>query len=263
MRINAKGLTDVLGSFAKAHGHEVLAALGISGFIGAIVLAANASPAAQKDICKAEEEKGEPLTKMEMVKVAGKHYIPTAVSAVGATACIVGSTMIENKKFAAIATLCQITEDNLRGLKNQMINSIGEKKANDIVEEAAASKVSDIRVEENTIVPTKYGESVFYDPWSGNFFGCTKDRVEKAVNAINLRLTGVDFVSLNEFYDELDAPNTQLGNYAGFTSRLGENLNMAYGYGPSKDGRSCTVMDYNVYLEDSYRKMTGIGEVLM
>lgn len=263
MRINAKGLTDALGNFAKAHGHEVLAALGISGFIGAIVLAAKASPAAQKDICKAEEEKGEPLTKVEMAKVAGKHYIPAAVSAVGATACIVGSTMIENKKFAAIATLCQITEDNLRSLKNQMINSIGEKKTTDVVEEATASKVADIHVEDSMIIPTKYGESVFYDPWSGNFFGCTKDRIEKAVNAVNLRLTGVDFVSLNEFYDELDVPNTQLGNYAGWTSRLGENLNITYGYGPSKDGRSCTVLDYNIFLEEAYRKMTGVSEVLM
>lgn len=263
MKVSTKSLATWLSNFTKEHGHEMLAALGISGFIGAIVLAAKASPSAQKDICKAEEEKGEPLTKLEAVRVAGKHYIPTVVSAAGATACIVGSTVIENKKFAAVATLCQITEDNLRGLKAQMVNAIGEKKAEDVIEEATAKKVADIQVDDSMIIPTKYGESVFYDPWSGNFFGCTKDRVDKAVNAVNLRLTGVDFVSLNEFYDELDAPNTQLGNYAGWTSRLGENLSMTYGYGPSKDGRACTVMDYNIFLEDAYRKMSGVGEVLM
>lgn len=263
MKLSVKGLTTAVNQITKQHGHELLAAFGISGFIGAIILAAKASPAAQKDICRAAEEKGSELTTMETIKVAGKHYIPPAVSAAGATACIIGATVVENKKFAAVATLCQITEDNLRDLKTHMVEAIGEKKATDLIEETTAKKVSDISVEEHPVVTTKYGESVFYDPWSGKFFGSTKDRVDKAVNAVNLRLTGVDFVSLNEFYDELDVPNTQLGNYVGWTSKLGENLNMTYGYGPTRDGRSCTVMDFNVYLEEAYRKMTGVSEVLM
>lgn len=263
MKLHTKGLVTALNQFTKQHGHEMLAVFGISGFIGAIVLAAKASPAAQKDICKAEEEKGEPLTKIEAVKIAGKHYIPAVVSAAGATVCIIGATVIENKKFTAVATLCQITEDNLRDLKSHVMESVGEKKGSTLIEETAAKKVSDISTEGSPLVTTKYGETVFYDPWSGSFFGCTKDRVDKAVNAVNLRLTGVDFVSLNEFYDELDVPNTQLGNYVGWTSRLGENLNMTYGYGPTRDGRSCTVMDFNVYLEEAYRKMTGVSEVLM
>ena len=263
MRLPTKGIMTALNQFAKQHGHELLAAFGISGFVGAIVLAAKAAPVAQKDICKAEEEKGGTLTKIEAIKVAGKHYIPSIVSAAGATACIIGATVIENKKFAAVATLCQITEDNLRDLKAHVVESIGEKKASTIIEETAANKISDAEVRDDMLVTTKYGESVFYDPWSGGFFGCTKDRVDKAVNAVNLRLTGVDFVSLNEFYDELDIPNTQLGNYVGWTSRLGENLSMTYGYGPTRDGRSCTVMDFNVYLEEAYRKMTGVSEVLV
>ena len=261
LRISPKGVISAMNGFVKAHSHEILAAVGISSFVTSIVLAAKVTPVVEKDICKAEEEKGEPLTKMETVKIAGKHYIPAAVAAVCGTACVIGSTVLENKKVAAVATLCQLTEDNLRDLKTHMAESLGEKKANDIIEETAAKKVENRPVPDETLT-LKFGESVFYDPWSGNFFGCTKDRVEKAVNAINLRLTGCDFVSLNEFYDELDVPNTNLGNYAGWTSSLGELLHVTYGYGPAPDGRSCCVLDYTIYMEDDIRKMTGIDTVL-
>lgn len=253
----------VANSFVKSHGHELLAAIGVSSFVTAIVLAAKAAPVAQKDICKAEEEKGEPLTKMEAIKVAGKHYIPAIVAATCGTACVISSTVLENRKVAAVATICQLTEDNLHDLKTHVVESIGEKKAANIVEETAAKKISDKPAPDEESIPMKYGESLFYDPWHGKYFGCTRDRVEKAVNAVNLRLTGCDFVSLNEFYDELGIPNTNFGNYSGWTSRLGENLRMTYGYGPVPDGRSCAVLDYTVYLEDSIRKMPGVSEVLL
>lgn len=263
LKISPKCLLSAANGFVKAHGHEILAAIGISSFVSAIGLAVKVTPTVQKDICKAEEEKGAVLTKTEIIKVAGKHYIPAAIAAVCGTACVIGSTVLENKKVAAVATLCQLTEDNLRDLKAHMVESIGEKKSANMIEETAAAKVADKPIAEKEVIQTKYGESLFYDPWQGKYFCCTKDRVEKAVNAMNLRLTGCDFVALNEFYDELDIPNVNFGNYSGWTSRLGENLRMSYGYGPTPDGRSCVVLDYDIYMEDSIRKMHGVSEVLL
>lgn len=263
LRISPKGIIGAVNGFVNAHGHEILAAVGISSFVTSIVLAVKVTPTVQKDICDAEEEKGESLTKTEIVKIAGKHYIPAAVAAVSGAACVIGATVMENKKVAAVATLCQLTEDNLRDFKAHVAETIGEKKAATIIEETAAKKVESKEMPSDEELKVKYGESIFYDPWSGSYFGCTKDRVEKAVNAINLRLTGCDFVSLNEFYDELDRPNTNLGIYSGWTTRFGENLRMNYGYGPAPDGRSCSVLDYTIYMEDSIRKMTGVSEVIV
>lgn len=263
LKISPKGIIAATNGFVKAHGHEILAAIGISSFVSSIVLAVKVTPTVQRDICKAEEEKGETLTKMEIVKVAGKHYIPAIIAATSGAVCVIGATVLENKKVAAVATLCQLTEDNLRDLKTHVAESFGEKKAQTLIEETAAKKIEGKEVSNEELVTTKYGESVFYDPWCGKFFGCTRDRVEKAVNAVNLRLTGCDFVSLNEFYDELDIPNTNFGNYCGWTSRFGEILHMSYGYGPVPDGRSCSVLDYTVYMEDAIRKMTGVSEVII
>ena len=263
IKISPKGIVAAANNFVKAHNHEILAALGVSSFVSAIIFSAKAAPVAQKEICKAEEEKGEPLTKIETIKVAGKHYIPAIVMGICGAMCVGGSTIIENKKVAAVATICQLTEDNLRDLKNHMAETLGEKKAATIIEETAAKKVETKEMPSDEELKVKYGESIFYDPWSGSYFSCTKDRVEKAVNAINLRLTGCDFVSLNEFYDELDRPNTNFGIYCGWTTSFGENLRMSYGYGPAPDGRSCCVLDYTVYLEDSIHKMSGVSDVLI
>lgn len=263
LRISPKGIIGAVNGFVNAHGHEILAAVGISSFVTSIVLAVKVTPTVQKDICDAEEEKGESLTKTEIVKIAGKHYIPAAVATVSGAACVIGATVMENKKVAAVATLCQLTEDNLRDLKAHVAETIGERKAQTVIEETAANKVANKEITEDNFVHTRYGESIFYDPWSARFFSSTKDRVERAVNAINLRLTGCDFVSLNEFYDELDIPNTNFGNYCGWTSQLGEILHVSYGYGPVPDGRSCSVLDYTVYMEDSIRKMTGVSEVIV
>jgi len=263
LKISPKGIIAATNGFVKAHGHEILAGIGISSFVTSIVLAVKVTPTVQKDICKAEEEKGESLTKIELIKVAGKHYIPAIIAATSGAVCVIGATVLENKKVAAVATICQLTEDNLRDFKAHVAETIGEKKTQSIIEETAAKKVEGKDFSDDDMVSTKYGESIFYDPWSARFFGCTKDRVEKAVNAINLRLTGCDFVALNEFYDEIGIPNTQFGNYCGWTTGFGEILHMSYGYGPVPDGRSCSVLDYTVYMEDSIRKLTGARDVIL
>lgn len=263
LKISPKGIINATNKFIGAHAHEILAAIGVSSFVTAIIFAAKEAPAVQKDICKAEEEKGEELTTVETLKIGVKHYAPAAVTAVCGAACVIGATVLENRRLAAMLTLCQVTEDNFASLKEHLTESIGPKKTENIIEEVAAKKVENTDVADEDVIKTKYGESIFYDPWSGRFFGSTKDRVERAVANINLRLTGCDFVYLNEFYDELDLPNTNMGNYSGWSSRLGENLNMNWGYGPTKDGRSCAVLDYTIFADGNIRKMCGVSEVLV
>lgn len=257
MKLNLKPVMNATVGFTKRHLPEILTGIGIGGFFTAIGLAITATPDASRAINMAEKEKGKPLSKMEIVKVTWKFYVPTAAMSACATACMIGSNVVDNKRIAALAALYQLTEDNLKDLRDHATEMLGRPKETALVTETATKKISDINLENQPLATTKYGDVIFYDPWSARFFGCNQDRVEKAKNAINLRLTGVDFVTLNEFYDELDLPNTQFGNYMGFTSRMGEHMEIAYGYGPTGDGRSCTVLDFDVFPGDVYRKLSG------
>lgn len=261
MKVNMKPIGKAISAFAGKHGHEILIGLGIAGYTSAIVLGIAKTPAAMEDIRVATEEKGAPLTKVETVKVVWKEYIPCAAAAASATACVVGSTRISNKRLAALATAYQLTESNLRDLKEATKQVVGDKKAASIDETAAANKVRDISVNDGDIIHTKYGEDIFYDPWSGRFFTCSKDRIERAVAIVNSVVLEEDCDILSHFYYEIGLDTTLFGGAAGWTTHRGEKLYVSYGYGPTKDGRACAVLDYDVHILDGSRKLYGSNMV--
>ncbi len=252
MKINPKLILDIAIDFCKEHAPGILAGIGIGLSYAAIGFTAKAAPAANKALEKAEKEKGEPLTKTEEVKTVWKYYIPAAACAVGSTGCIVAATRVGDKRIAALTGLYHVTEDNLKELREHSKELLGEQKSNVLLTETAAKKVSDVVVPDGDIIKTRYGDGIFYDPWSARFFTSNPDRVAKAVNAVKLQLTTEDFVQLNDFYYELGLPDTQLGDIAGFTSIPGQQPDVVYGYGPTADGRSCTVLAYDIYLPDAY-----------
>lgn len=261
MRAIIKPCNKAINTFVSTHGHEILIGLGIAGYSSAIVLGITKTPAAMDDIRRATEEKRAPLTKLETVKATWKEYVPCIAAALSATVCIVGSTKISNKKLAALATAYQLTEGNLRDLKEATKKVVGEKKAEVINEEAAASKVANTDVREAEILKTKYGDDIFYDPWSSRFFRCSRDRIERAVAIINESVAEDDNDILNHLYYEIGLDGTLFGGVAGWSTRPGEKLHMSFGYGPTKDGRACAVMDYDIYMLDGSRRLCGTDMV--
>lgn len=261
MKASIKPISRAFSAFAEKHGHEILIGLGIAGYTSAIVLGITKTPAAMEDIRAATEEKGAPLTKTETAKAVWKEYVPCAAAAASATACVVGSTRISNKRLAALATAYQLTEGNLRDLKEAAKEVVGEKKAASIEETAAANKVRDLAPAESEIIQTKYGNDIFYDPWSGRFFTCSKDRIERAVALVNSVVAEDDSDILSHFYYEIGLDTTQLSGEAGWTARSGEKLYLSYGYGPTKDGRACAVLDYDIHMLNGSRKLRGTDMV--
>lgn len=257
MKAIVKPCKNAISTFTTKHGHEILIGLGITGYLSAIVLGISKTPAAMDDIRAATEEKGAPLTKTETVKAVWKEYTPCAAAAISATACIIGSAKISNKKLAALATAYQITEGNLHDLKEATKKVVGEKKADAIAEEAAAAKVANIEVSESEIIHTKYGEDLFHDPWTSRFFTCSRDRIERAVAIVNETVVKDDSDIMNHFYYEIGLDGTLLGGAAGWTTRHGEKLLMSFGYGPTKDGRACAVLDYDIHILNGERKLRG------
>lgn len=71
----------------KLNRTAVLGFIGVAvGLVCSIYTAIKATPKAEQLKKEAEENKGEPLTKKEVLKVVGKEYIPTAVAALGCVA---------------------------------------------------------------------------------------------------------------------------------------------------------------------------------
>lgn len=264
MKIKFTSLTKKAGRFVGKHSHEILAGLGIAGFLAAIVDTAIVTPKALNDIRAAEEEKGEELTIIEKVKVGGKYYILPAGLVFASGGCIIGSVVRANRNIAAIATVCQLAQENLRDYKGSVSELLGEHKSENLEQLNAAKKVADKNVNDDDIVKTSYGDTLFYDPWSAHFFTGNHDRIAYAIENIKVSLaSGEDYIPLNDFYDLIGLPRTQLGSCAGWTSRKAEHPSISYGYGPTGDGRSCGVLDYDIYLGGNVNKLPGTDRVLL
>ena len=75
-----KGLLTQSKRFLKRNAPTILTGLGAFGVVATAVTAVRATPKAMQLIECAEEEKGEKLTVLETVQVAGPVYIPSVLT---------------------------------------------------------------------------------------------------------------------------------------------------------------------------------------
>ena len=200
--------------FLDRHSATILTCIGGAGVVATAVLAVKATPKALKRIEAAKEEKGEELTKLEVVKVAGPAYIPTVVTGVSTIACIFGANALNKHKQAALMSAYALLDSSYKEYKKQVGELYGEEADARIKEEMAKDKY------EETDIKAEIGKQLFYDEFSGRYFESTMEKVISAQYAINRKISLWGAACLNELYEELDIPPTDYGNYLGWSSGL-------------------------------------------
>jgi len=122
-------LAGRLVNITRKHTPEILAGLGIGGFITTSVLAAKAAPKAAEKIEEAKEElQVEELTPVQTVKTVWKDYIPAVATGITSTLCIVGSVNTSLKRNAALATAYEMSRTMMDEYRAKTIDIVGEKK---------------------------------------------------------------------------------------------------------------------------------------
>lgn len=218
MKDKFKGFVKSTKGFVGKHSPEILTGLGVTGFIASIGMAVYATPKALKLVDEAEKVKGEPLTKVETVKVAWKPYIPTMITATVSTMCIIGGTRVSSKRNAALATAYAMSEKALSTYRDKVVETIGEKKEKEIREQISQDKVDAQPVSNSTVIVTKKGESLCMDAMTGRYFRSDLDKIRKALNELNRDMVNHNYISLNTLYTSIGLPTIKNGD------RLGWNL---------------------------------------
>lgn len=80
----------------------ILTVVASVGVIVTTITAVRATPKAVKLLKEAELEKGENLTKVEIIRVAGPSYIPSALLGISTIVCIFGANALNQKKQASL-----------------------------------------------------------------------------------------------------------------------------------------------------------------
>ena len=201
------------------HSPEILTGLGIAGMVTATVLAVKATPKAIELIEEKKSEEGmDELKPLEVVQATWKCYVPAATTAVVSAACLIGSNSVSARRSAALATAYKLSENALAEFHEKVVEEVGEKKEKAIREKVEAAKVEKHPVSSSEVHVTSKGKTLCFDGWSGRYFESSVEEIRRAENTINNQMlhdiTG--YASLNEFYDEIGLPHTEVGDMIGW-----------------------------------------------
>lgn len=256
----SKMLKDTQDAMSR-HSPEILTGFAIAGMVTAVVLAVKATPRAIDCIEDAREglglEEDEKLTPVETVMATWRCYVPTAVTVVASGACMIGANSVNGKRNAALAAAYNISRTALNEYKEQVVETVGERKEQVIRDKVAEKRLQKDPVNQSTVIVTGSGETRFYDSISKRRFTSDIEKIRRVVNDLNARmLSGDDYVSLNDFYYAIGLERIDFADDIGWNvSKNGRqglidiNLDSAL---VDTDGKPSIVVDYAVEPKRGY-----------
>lgn len=248
----AKSIKGVL----ERHTPEILTGIGVAGMVTSMVLAVKATPKAYLLVNDRKDElEVEKLPVTEIVKTTWKCYIPAAVTCGASIACLVGASSVNFKRNAALATAYKLSEAALSEYKDAVIETIGEKKEQSVRDKVAEERLKKNPVSKSEIIVTGNGTTLCYDPVGNSYFKSNIQQIESAKNKLNARMLSENYVSLNDFYDELGIGPTKLGEDLGWDIYKDGLIDIAFSSQLAEDGTPCLVMDYSIAPRYEYYKV--------
>lgn len=219
-----EGLVHHAVSFAKRNAATILTCMGGVGVVVTSVMAVKATPKAITRLEKATEEKGEELTKTEIIVAAGPAYIPSAMVGVSTIACIFGANILNQRQQAALVSAYALLDESYKEYKNKVKELYGEETHQEIVNAIAADKADDVYIssgyfcsncdlstDEHTTEPV-----LFYEEYSNRYFEAKIEQVITAEYHLNRNYVLRGYAVLNELYDFLGLEPTDYGSVLGW-----------------------------------------------
>lgn len=183
-----------------------------------------ATPKAIALLEDAKEEKGEELTTLEKVKIAGPTYIPTILLGASTIACIFGANTLNKRSQASLISAYALLNNSYKEYKAKVKEIYGEEAHNNIVNSIAVEKAKDISIHAEylgtscdlTTEDSCSDPVLFYDEQSMRYFESTIERVISAEYHLNRNYILRGYAYLNEFYDFLGLESTDYGSVLGW-----------------------------------------------
>lgn len=251
---------QVLNNQIIKYSPAILIFLGITGMVSTVVMACKATPKAKElldDLHCEQEELEEENTKIVQfateLKVVAPIYAPSVIMAGLSIACILGSYSISNKRIAALATAYSLSERTLHEYQNKVIETLGEKKEEKIRDDIARDRVMNDPPSNHEVIITDRGEMLCYDSVSARYFMSNIDAIRKAEWTLNRRLLSEMYVSLNDFYDEIDIPQSKIGNEIGWN--VDHSISFSFSSILTENDTPCLVVDYDVCPRYDFRHL--------
>ena len=246
-----KSLNLLLKTISKSK-PEILTGFGIAGGALTVFLSCRATIKAVREVDKAEKEKGAKLSKKEIVKVSWKFYISPALTGAASVVCAIGSGREHASEAAALASAVNISQSTLADYKEAAIETVGEKKEQEIQDRAKLNRAETIFVNDcSGVIFTGKGNTLFLDYMSHRWYRSDKNFMDSQVNILNNRMNSNEpYISCNEYYDAICLDSNGFGELLGWTRQNGL-ITPHYTWG-EKNGEPYAIVDFLVEPQYDY-----------
>lgn len=256
---NLKHGIKVLGEAVRKNSPSILTGVSVAGLVATTVMAVKVTPKAmrileEKEIIDPYGNLNEPLTKStvkHVVKATWRLYVPAASMGLFTIACIVGANSVHLRRNAALVSVYSLTEATLKEYQAKVVETIGEKKEQQVRDNVAADKVKNNPLGTKEVIITGSGETLCYDVISGRYFKSDIEKLRKIQNDLNHNLISDMWMELNELYDAIGLPHIALGNELGWN--VDKMLDFNFSSTLADNGTPCLVLDHEVYPSARFR----------
>lgn len=231
----------------------ILTVVASVGVIVTTITAVRATPKAIKLLKEAEAEKGENLTKVEIIRVAGPSYIPSTLLGISTIVCIFGANALNQKKQTSLMSAYAMLNESYKQYR---------KSAKIVYREDADGKIHAEMAKDAMVHTYDWGYQVynmdmdseserllFYDLASKKYFRTTMAAVLNAQYHVNRNLAVGGDCSLNEYLSFLGVEGIDGGDDLGWDiSYMVEEMNCYWldfdNYKSTlEDGLECIIID--------------------
>jgi hypothetical protein len=175
--------------------------------------------------------------------VCWKCYIPSAITGVTSTACLIGASSVNLRRNAALATAYTLSETALTEYREKVVETLGEKKEKVVRDAIAKDKVTNDPVNQQNIIITGKGETLCYDAMFGRYFRSDIDKLKKIANDLNRRMRDEMYISVNEFFYEVGLGDVAAGHDLGWNIDKGY-IELEFSSQLASDGTPCLVIGF-------------------
>lgn len=194
--------------FLRGNSATILTYVGAAGVVGTAITTVKATTKAVKLIEERKYDKGEDLTKLEVVQATWSAYVPPMVFGVATISCIFGANILNKRHQASLASAYALANTSFKEYRNKLKELYGDEMDSEI---------------EEAIYEDKYLESdnsirLFYDHYSQRYFESTMEKVQRAEYHLNREFIMKDYAYLNEFYELLGIPAVENGWKLGWST---------------------------------------------
>lgn len=231
----------------------ILTVVASVGVIVTTITAVRATPKAIKLLKEAEAEKGENLTKVEIIRVAGPSYIPSTLLGISTIVCIFGANALNQKKQTSLMSAYAMLNESYKQYRKSAQIVYGE----DADGKIHAEMAKDAMVHTydwgyqvyNMDMDSESERLLFYDLSSKKYFRTTMAAVLNAQYHVNRNLAIRGDCSLNEYLSFLGVEGIDGGDDIGWDiTYMVEEMDCYWldfdNYkSTSEDGLECIIID--------------------